>query len=288
MRHYAASVIDLHTHSSASDGTQVPADLVAAGAQAGLDVMAITDHDTTAGWGEAAEAAARLGVSLVRGIEVSCARHRQSVHLLAYLPDPHDAALSAELARSRESRETRLDRMVERMAADGLPVTVESVRARVGPGATPGRPHIADALVRAGAVRNRDEAFTRWLGDDSPYYVGHYAPDPVLAVEAVRHAGGVPVIAHPRSATRTAVVEDALVEEMAAAGLGGVEVDHRDHDADARAHLTALAARLDLLVTGSSDYHGEGKRNRLAECTTDPRVLAAIEEQATGVEVLRG
>ena len=280
-------MIDLHTHSSASDGTQAPADLVASAVAAGLDAVALTDHATASGWDEAADAAGRLGVTLVRGIEVSCARHRQSVHLLAYLPDPDEAALAGELARSRESRDTRLDRMVERMAADGLPVTVASVRAEVHDGATRGRPHIADALLRAGAVGHRDEAFARWLGDDSPYYVGHYAPDPVVAVEAVRAAGGVPVLAHPRSRTRTGVVEDDLVEEMAASGLAGVEVDHRDHDDDARRHLTDLAAALNLLTTGSSDYHGTGKRNRLGENTTSPDVLRRIEEQATGAPVLR-
>ncbi|MBR7743851.1 PHP domain-containing protein [Phycicoccus sp. BSK3Z-2] len=280
-------MIDLHAHSSASDGTEAPADLVASAVAAGLDAVALTDHDTASGWDEAADAAGRLGITLVRGIEVSCARYRQSVHLLAYLPDPDEAALAGELARSRESRDTRLDRMVERMAADGLPVTVASVRAEVRDGATPGRPHIADALLRAGAVGHRDEAFARWLGDDSPYYVGHYAPDPVVAVEAVRAAGGVAVLAHPRSRTRTGVVEDDLVEEMAAAGLAGIEVDHRDHDDDARRHLTDLAAALGLLTTGSSDYHGTGKRNRLGENTTSPDVLRGIEERATGVPVLR-
>ena len=286
-RHYAAHVIDLHTHSSASDGTESPTELVTAARAAGVEVLAVTDHDTTAGWGEAERAADRQGVTLVRGIEVSCARGRQSIHLLAYLPRPDGQELAAELARSRGSRDTRLDRMVERMAADGLPVSVASVRAEVGEGATPGRPHIADALVRAGAVGHRDEAFAQWLGDDSPYYVGHYAPDPVTAVEAVRAAGGVPVVAHPRSRTRTGVVADALLEEMAGAGLAGVEVDHRDHDDDARRHLRALAAGLGLLTTGSSDYHGTGKRNRLGENTTDPATLAAIEERSTGVTVLR-
>ncbi|WP_307812661.1 PHP domain-containing protein [Phycicoccus sp. CSK15P-2] len=280
-------MIDLHTHSTASDGTETPAALVGSAATAGLDAVALTDHDTTAGWDEAAGAARQRGVVLVPGIEVSCARGSRSVHLLAYLPDPAHPVLVAELARARESRDTRLDRMVEKMAADDIPVTVEAVRAEVRPGATPGRPHIADALVRGGVVSHRDEAFARWLGDDSPYYVTHYAPDPVRAVEVVRDAGGVAVIAHPHSRTRTGTVGDELVEEMAAAGLAGVEVHHRDHDPEAVAHLCRLAEALGLLVTGSSDYHGAGKRNRLGEHTTDPATLAAIEERAGGSEVVR-
>ncbi|MGG5260410.1 PHP domain-containing protein [Phycicoccus avicenniae] len=280
-------MIDLHAHSTASDGTESPADLVASAAAAGLDVVAITDHDTTLGWAEASAAARAHGLTLVPGIEVSCARGRRSVHLLAYLPDPTHPDLVAELEQARESRETRLDRMVESMAADGIPVTVGSVRAEVEEGATPGRPHIADALVRAGVVGHRDEAFARWLGDSSPYYVGHYAPDPVRAVEVVRAAGGVPVVAHPSSATRTGTVGDALLEEMAAAGLAGLEARHRDHAEDDVRHLTALAGRLGLLVTGSSDYHGEGKRNRLGENTTEPEALERIEHEATGSEVVR-
>ena len=209
--------------------------------------MALTDHDTTPGWAEARDAARAHGIRLVRGIEVSCGRRDRSIHLLAYLPDPDDPDLVAELARARDSRDTRLDRMVGLMAADGIPVTLESVRAEVEPGATAGRPHIADALVTAGVVAHRDEAFARWLGNDSPYYVSHYAPDPVRAVELVRAAGGVPVIAHPWSGTRGRVVGDALVEEMAAAGLAGLEVHHRDHSADAVRHLGALARSLGLL-----------------------------------------
>ncbi len=174
------------------------------------------------------------------------------------------------------------------MAADGIPVTPEVVRAQVEPGATPGRPHIADALVAAGAVAHRDEAFDRWLGTDGPYYVGHYAPDPVRAVRVVRAAGGVPVVAHPHSATRGRVVADELLAEMAGAGMAGIEVRHRDHSEDAVRRLTALArAELGLFATGSSDYHGAGKQNRLGENTTEPEVLEAIEALATGADVVR-
>jgi 3',5'-nucleoside bisphosphate phosphatase len=286
-RHYAGRVaIDLHTHSTASDGTEAPAVVVQRAVEAGVTTVALTDHDTTLGWDEAADAAREHGIRLVRGIEVSCSRRGKSIHLLAYLPDPDDAELVDELARARDSRDTRLDRMVALMAADGIPVTVESVRAEVEDGATAGRPHIADALVTAGVIEHRDEAFARWLGIGSPYYVAHYAPDPVRAIGLVRAAGGVPVVAHPWSGTRGRVVGDALVEELADAGLAGLEVHHRDHTPDAVRHLTALARSLGLLATGSSDYHGEGKLNRLGENTTSPAVLEAIEGLATGSVVV--
>jgi len=284
----AGQVIDLHTHSLVSDGTETPTELVAAAAAAGVDVLAITDHDTVAGWGEAADAARHHGIGLVRGIEISCAWRYSSIHLLGYLTDPDDVPLTRELARARDSRSTRLERMVELMAADGIPVTYAEVEAQVTPGATAGRPHIADALIANGTIRHRDEAFREWLGDDSPYYVGHYAPDPVRAVELVRAAGGVPVIAHPFTRTRSGGLDDALVERMRAAGLVGLEAYHRDHGRAEIDRAAALADRLGLVLTGSSDYHGEGKRNRLAEHTTAPEVLDAIEAASSGVtEVLR-
>ncbi len=276
-------IVDLHTHSTASDGTQPPAQVIASARAAGLDVVALTDHDTTAGWDEAEQAAIDQGVALVRGIEISCERDGSSVHLLGYLTDPGHPALSAELAQARDSRVHRLERMVELMAADGIPVTYAEVMAQVPPGATEGRPHIADALVHAGVVADRDEAFARWLGNDSPYYVRHYAPDPVRAVQLVGEAGGVAVHAHPFTRTRGRTIPDSLIEEMAAVGLAGVEVDHRDHDDLARDRGRTLAHRLGLLATGSSDYHGTGKLNRLGENLTHPEILAEIESRASGV-----
>ncbi len=280
-------MIDLHTHSTASDGTEAPAVVVEQAVRAGLTTVALTDHDTTLGWGEASDAARRLGIALVPGIEVSCSRRGRSVHLLAYLPDPSHSELCAELERARTSRDTRLERMVGLMAADGIPVTLEQVLAQVEDGATAGRPHIADALLASGVVEHRDEAFQRWLGNDSPYYVGHYAPDPVRAVRVVRAAGGVAVVAHPHSVTRVRVLPDALLEEMAEAGMAGVEARHRDHTPEAVRHLTDLAGALGLFTTGSSDYHGAGKRNRLGENTTEAEVLEAVEALATGTEVVR-
>ena len=279
-------LVDLHAHSTASDGTQPPGEVLAAAARAGVDVLALTDHDTTAGWAEASEAAYRVGVALVPGVEVSCQADGVSVHLLGYLHDPAAPGLAAELHRARESRRTRARRIVDKLSA-AVPLTFEEVLAGVPTGATLGRPHIADALVAKGVVATRDEAFATWLHAGSPYYAVHYAPDAVRAVRLVRAAGGVPVMAHPFAARRGYLVDDEVIEEMADAGLAGLEVHHPDHDAPARRHGLALAARLGLLVTGASDYHGAGKPNRLGECVTDPAVLAVIEEQGTGTAVVR-
>lgn len=278
--------IDLHTHSTASDGTQPPAELVAEAAHVGLDVIAITDHDTTSGWAEAARAALKHGITLVRGVEISCERDGRSIHLLGYLVDHADAALSAELALARESRVTRLERMVERLAADGIPITYPEVLAHVPPGATPGRPHLADALVARGLVVDRDEAFARWLYNDSPYYVSHYAPDPVKAVGLVLAAGGVPVLAHPYAGRKGLAPIPELVEELAAVGLVGVEVDHPDHDPAARREAADLARACGLVPTGSSDYHGTGKTVRLGEELTARESYDKIVRLARGVPVV--
>lgn len=281
--------IDLHTHTTASDGTDSPAGLIEAAATAGLDVVAITDHDSAAGWPLAAaavrqlRAAGRPAPTLVPGIEVSCERTGRSVHLLGYLLDPAHPPLVAELTRARDSRASRLERMVARLAEGGIPITYAAVLAHVPPGATPGRPHIADALVAAGVVAHRDEAFARWLHDASPYYVTHYAPDPARAVELVLAAGGVPVLAHPFSAGRSASqLSDALVAELAAVGLVGLEVEHPDHDPAAAARARSLAAGLGLLATGASDYHGTGKTVGLGARVTDPGVWQAIRERGRG------
>lgn len=276
-------MIDLHTHSNVSDGTETPTALVEAAVAAGITVLGITDHDTVGGWDEAADAAQRLGVALVRGIEISCTFGPAGVHLLGYLTDPTDPDLMAELAHARESRATRLQHMVELMAADGIGITHDDVLARVAPGATPGRPHIADALVSNGIIAHRDEAFEQWLTDGSPYFVPHYSPHPVRAVELVRAAGGVPVIAHPFTRTRVETVTDELIEQMCAAGLVGLEARHRDHLPRDIERCRRLADRFGLVLTGSSDYHGEGKRNRLGENTTEPAALAAIESAASGI-----
>jgi len=273
-------LIDLHTHSSASDGTERPADLVRAAAAAGLDVVALTDHDTTRGWSEASEALPS-GVRLVRGAEISSVYDGISLHLLAYLFDPSHAELAAEMSMALDDRVPRAKAIVAKLADAGYPVTWELVLDQLQDGATVGRPHIADTLVAAGVVADRDQAFSTLLHDDGPFFVGHYYVDAVRAVELVRAAGGVPVFAHPAAATRGTTVGDAAIRAMAAAGLAGLEVDHRDNAPADRERLRALAGELGLLVTGASDYHGSGKDNRLGEHTTDPAVLEELLGQVT-------
>lgn len=270
--------IDLHTHSTFSDGTDTPAQLVAAARAAGLDVVGLMDHDTTAGWQEAAQAARAAGVRLVRGTEISTMWQGRSVHLLSLLQDPTEPGLAQLLHRNQTSRERRARQMVERLAAD-YPITWQDVAARAGNPQTVGRPHMADALVAAGVFPDRDAAFAGPLSGRGPYYVRLDVPDPVDAVAAVRAAGGVPVLAHPFAAVRGPVLPDDVVRAMAAAGLAALEADHRDHDPAARAHARALAAQLGLPVTGSSDYHGTGKPNRLGENLTAPEVFEALVAQ---------
>ncbi len=271
--------IDLHTHSRVSDGTQAPAEVIASAVAAGLDVVALTDHDTTAGWDEAAAAASAHGIRFVPGIEISCESNHQSLHLLGYFIDPADPDLTAELDKARESRETRAQRMVDLLEPDtGL--TWAEVERQVVAGATIGRPHIADALVARGVVADRAQAFERFLGSGSRYHVGHYAVDPVRGVELVLGAGGVPVLAHPFAHVTGRVVPDATVEAMARAGLVGIEVDHRDQDEAARAKAREVAQRHDLVMTGSSDYHGAGKPNRLGENTTSVAAYERIRAAA--------
>lgn len=270
--------IDLHTHSSASDGTEPPAGVVASAAAAGLDVVALTDHDTTSGWDEAAEAARAHGVALVRGTEVSALSRGVSVHLLSYLQDPADPALADVIARTREARLHRGRAIVERLSAD-LPVTWADVLAQQAPGTVVGRPHIADALVARGIVPDRTAAFADLLSARGRYYVPYHAPEAAEAVQAIRASGGVPVFAHPGADGRGRIVPDSVIAELAEAGLAGLEVHHRDHGPEQRERLTALADRLGLLVTGSSDYHGAGKPNLLGENLTAPSVLAEIAGQ---------
>jgi predicted metal-dependent phosphoesterase TrpH len=279
-------LIDLHVHSTASDGTDSPAEVIEAAATAGLDVVALTDHDSTEGWPAASEAARRLGLTLLPGAEISCQLGGIGVHMLAYLFDPADPALLDETVRTRTDRRERAQRMVHRMSRD-LDITWSDVLEHVDPSATVGRPHLADALVANGVVDSRDEAFATLLHARSPYYLPHYAPDATLIVELVRAAGGVPVMAHPRAGARGRLVSSADIAELAAAGLAGLEVDHRDNPPEDRRILRELAAELNLLTTGSSDYHGSGKQNRLGENTTSPEVLERIIALGTASRVVR-
>jgi 3',5'-nucleoside bisphosphate phosphatase len=279
--------IDLHCHSTASDGTLTPAELVTAGAAAGLDVLGITDHDTTGGWAAAAQARPD-GLRLVRGAELSCrwygVQPAIALHLLAYLFDPAEPDLAEDLARLRENREQRAERIVGLLRTDGVDITWAEVQ-RYAAGGSVGRPHIAQALIRAGLVGSTNEAFaSRWLG--SRYFVPKADLDVFEAVRAVLQAGGVPVFAHPRATKRGRVVPDSLIEDLAAIGLFGLEADHEDHSPAEREQIRALANRLGLVVTGSSDFHGTHKTVRLGAFQTSPEAYEKIVAAATGVRVL--
>ncbi|QWS32412.1 PHP domain-containing protein [Curtobacterium aetherium] len=273
--------IDLHAHSSVSDGTERPADLVRAAAASGLDGIALTDHDTTAGWAEAAAAVRDLPMTLLPGLELSTRVGWRSVHVLGYLVDPTDPALAAETDRIRSDRLTRARSMVDRIGQDH-PITWDDVLAEATAGATIGRPHIADALVRLGLETDRSAAFRGILHPSSGYYEPHDAPTPLRGVEMIRAAGGVPVIAHPAASSRGIVIDEPMLSELVDAGLGGLEVDHRENLASGKRTLLDWTERYGLFVTGSSDYHGTGKPNRLGEHRTVRRSFDTIVEQATG------
>lgn len=274
--------IDLHAHTSVSDGTETPAELVAAAVDAGLDVVAITDHDATSGWSEAFEAARGTGVTVVPGLELSTQLDYASVHVLGYLVDPADAGLVEETERIRAERLHRARSMVDRIAVDYPRLSWDRVREHTTPDATVGRPHIADALVTLGYVPDRTAAFQSILHWRSGYYRPHDAPPPIVGVRLIVAAGGVPVIAHPGARGPLRVLDDTRMRELVDAGLAGLEIAHRDNPVGSRERLAALAERYGLLTTGSSDYHGAGKPNRLGENTTDPEVYARIVELGVG------
>ncbi len=275
-------VIDLHTHSNCSDGTQEPADVVRSAAAAGIDVLSLTDHDVIAGWMPAAQAAAEVGVSLVPGVELSTQSDGISVHILAYLLDPEHRELADLMTAVRAHRDTRMRRTVDLLSADGYPVGYDAILEHVGTGVTLGRPHVADALVRSGAFVDRNAVFEDLLHSRSRYYVRHWAPQASDAVQLIRAAGGVPIMAHPFAHARGRTVTETVIGDLVEAGLAGLEVHHRDHDAVAMQQAGALCARWGLIQTGSSDYHGTGKSNALAEFTTDPQQFDRILERGSG------
>lgn len=277
--------IDLHTHSSCSDGTSTPTQLVAEARRAGLDVLAITDHDSAAGWDEAARAAAEAGLELVRGMEISTRHRDRSVHLLAYLPDPGHRGLTRMLEAVLRGRDHRIPRMVARLRSLGIPITEELVAAKASGATAVGRPHVADVLVDLGVVGSRDQAFADYLGTGGRGYVSRPAAPLPGAISAVAEAGGVTVLAHPWGRGGRAALDAEEIAPLSAAGLTGLEVDHLDHDRAEREELREIARELDLVVTGASDYHGHGKTDHpLGVCTTDPeeyeRLLAAAEQAA--------
>ena len=267
--------IDLHTHSDRSDGTLPPAEVVRRAVAAGLDVVALTDHDTAVGWDEAATAAAAAGIGFVPGAEVSCEHAGEGLHLLAYRFDPTYAPLVEVLRRVLAAREERMPRICAALRSLGVPVRDEDVRERARGAAALGRPHVADELVRLGGVADRDEAFDRFLSPGRPAYVPRYAAPVEEVLPFVAAAGGVAVVAHPWGRHGN----DALGHDGLAAlrdlGLTGLEVDHEDHAPEQRTQLRAIARDLDLVVTGSSDFHGAGKVGHDLGCN-----LTASEELA--------
>ncbi len=283
-------LIDLHTHSSVSDGTEDPATLLETARRAGLDVVALTDHDTTGGWA-VAERARPPGLTVVPGMEFSCrwfppGDRPIGVHLLAYLFDPEHPGLAAERERLRAERSTRAQRIVTALVNAGYPIVWEAIAAQCAGGVV-GRPHIARALVAAGAVESVDHAFATLLHHQSPYYVAKADTEIGEGIALVRAAGGVPVLAHGRATKRGRTVGDEAIAGMAAAGMLGLEVDHPDHTPAERAHLRGLAGDLGLIVTGSSDYHGTNKQTPIAACTTDPAEFERIRDAGIGSEPLR-
>ncbi|MGW6027650.1 PHP domain-containing protein [Streptomyces sp. NPDC055099] len=276
--------IDLHTHSTASDGTDTPAQLVRNAAAAGLDVVALTDHDTTRGYAEAVAALDGLDrdLTLVTGAELSCRLDGVGLHMLAYLFDPDEPELARERELVRDDRVPRAKAMIGKLRELGVPVTWEQVARIAGDGSV-GRPHIAEALVELGVVPTVSDAFTKdWLADGGRAYAEKHELDPFDAIRLVKAAGGVTVFAHPAAVKRGQVVPEAAIAALAAAGLDGVEADHMDHDPATRTRLHGLAADLGLLATGSSDYHGSRKTCVLGEFTTDPEIYGEITRRATG------
>lgn len=273
--------IDLHTHSSVSDGTQTPRELVQSAAAAGLGTVALTDHDSTSGWQDAGEEGLLIGVSVIPGMELSTRIDYKSIHVLGYLFDPENSDLMSETRRIREGRLTRARDMVEKISHD-YPITWNDVLAQATQGATVGRPHIADALVARGLVADRSAAFASILNWRSGYVHSHYAPHPLDGVRLIRAAGGVPVLAHPAASPRGVVIPENELRALVDAGLFGLELDHRENQPEGVKTLRSFAQRYGLAITGSSDYHGSGKPNVLGENTTAPEVVDRIISESSG------
>lgn len=280
-------MIDLHTHTTCSDGTDSPFALVKKALAAGVTTLAITDHDSTAGWDEAVSAI-QPQIELVLGAEVSClTTDGISVHMLGLLFNGEDSEIQQMLADSRDTRLPRMRKMVELLSADGINISLDDVYRATPEGATVGRPHLADALVANGVVASRDEAFLDLLNNSSKYYVTHAAPTPEDAIRTIRRAGGVAVIAHPFASRRGQTITAATFADLVAAGMNGIEVHHRDQNTHEQETLTSIAQELNLVITGSSDYHGTGKLNGLAENTTNQAQWELLESLADARRVVK-
>ncbi len=264
--------VDLHSHTTVSDGILSPAGLVALAVERGVTILAITDHDAT-GAIAPARAAAPPGLTVLAGVELSCRVAEREAHLLAYGVDPEHPGLVAALDRYARAREERAREMVEKLVAHGVPVDFADVQ-RAASG-TIARPHVARAIVDAGHAATMDEAFARWIGRHGPAFVDKPRVDPREACELVRAAGGVPGLAHPGTFRR-----DDLIPELVEAGLEALEVRHTEHTAAAMRHYEAMADHLGLLPTGGSDFHGTpGHRSRLGSPEVPEAWAAALVDR---------
>lgn len=280
-------MIDLHTHTNCSDGTDTPTELVNKALAAGISILGLTDHDSTAGWQEAV-AALRPGISLAPGAEISCQTSDGiSVHILGLLFDPENQELTNVMEQTRENRYGRMEKIIARINAAGIDITMAEVLAQLSDGATLGRPHLADALIKKGVFNNREEVFAQMLHNKSKYYVSHHSPSPEAVIKLIKTAGGVSVIAHPMASHRGRTISIQTFGSLITAGLDGVEVDHRDHSPDEKKALIELAQEFNLVMTGASDYHGNGKLNTLAEYTTNPEQWEKLESRATARRVVK-
>jgi len=279
-------VIDLHTHTSYSDGTDTPAQLINKALAAGISIIGLTDHDSISGWQEATDAL-RTGISLVPGAEISCQTPDGiSVHILGLLFDSNNSELMNTLEKTRENRHGRMEKIIARINEAGIDITMDDVLEQLSDGATLGRPHLADALVKKGIVASRDEAFTQMLHNNSKYYVSHYSPTPEAAIKLIKAAGGVSVIAHPMASHRGRTISLETFGSIIQAGLDGIEVDHRDHSPEEKSQLIKLANESNLVMTGASDYHGNGKLNTLGEYTTKPEQWEKLESRSNARRVI--
>ena len=281
-------MIDLHTHTTASDGTDKPFEMLENAKKAGLTVVAMTDHDSIEGWREVRSKRDQIpsGLTIVPGAEVSTRTQLgMSVHIVGLLFDAKNAQLAKLLSDTRDDRIPRMEKMIEKLQVAGYQVTMQDVEEVKPVGATLGRPHLADALIKNGIVASRDEAFAELLHNNSQFYVSHWAPSPVEAIQAIAAAGGVSILAHPFAEKRGAVLTFGEVTELAAAGLNGIERNKRDQDEAAHSKIDQLSSEHNLIKVGSSDYHGSARANQLGEEQTPLDLWENLASKASGDEV---
>lgn len=280
--------IDLHTHSNESDGTDRPGEVVENAIAVGITHLALTDHDSIAGWQDALDHRSDA-ISLILGAEISCqTTDALSVHMLGLLFDPENIDLRNAMDQTRDNRITRMERIVGKLQEAGIEIVIGDVYAELREGATLGRPHLADAMVKKGIVKDRSEAFEKYLHNRSKYYIPDASPTPENAIRLIKDAGGVAIIAHPFASLRGRIISPEYLESLVEAGLDGIEINHRDHNEGERDALRVMVRRFGLIATGGSDYHGTGKENRLGENTTEPEQLERIVARATGFAPVGG